>query len=101
MDCPPLGLRWSGAAGAPDHGDPSPLTPRHTFRIASNTKTYVAAAVLRAEEEGLLEVAFLVAQAVLDLGARPGFGDLGRGCRYIDRIELPLLGENRQIAVRD
>jgi D-alanyl-D-alanine carboxypeptidase len=44
--CPPLGLNWEGAAGT--------LTARHTFRIASNTKTYVAAAVLRLVEQGRL-----------------------------------------------
>ena len=51
--CPRLGLRWSGAAGLADHDGP-PLTPAHTLRIASNTKTYVAAAVLRLVEEGRL-----------------------------------------------
>ena len=50
--CPRLGIEWSGAAGKAAHGDPAPLTPRHTFRIASNTKTYVAAAVLRLAEMG-------------------------------------------------
>jgi len=51
--CPPLGLRWTGAAGHADHGGP-PLTADHTVRIASNTKTYVAAAVLRLVEDGEL-----------------------------------------------
>ncbi|MBK7188967.1 MAG: beta-lactamase family protein [bacterium] len=35
--------------------DPA-LTPAHTFRIASNTKTYVAATVLRLAEEGRLSL---------------------------------------------
>ncbi len=51
--CPRLGLRWSGASGLADHDGP-PLTPAHTLRSASNTKTYVAAAVLRLVEEGRL-----------------------------------------------
>lgn len=34
----------------------SALTARHTFRIASNTKTYVATAVLRLVEEGRLHL---------------------------------------------
>lgn len=50
--CPSRGLDWAGAAGAVAHGDPAPLTPRHTFRVASNTKTYVAASVLRLAELG-------------------------------------------------
>jgi D-alanyl-D-alanine carboxypeptidase len=45
---------WAGAAGAAVRGDGRSLTPDHTFRIASNTKTYVAAAVLRLAEEGRL-----------------------------------------------
>ena len=54
--CPALGLEWSGAAGFVAHGAREPLTPRHTFRIASNTKTYVAASVLRLAEEGRLSL---------------------------------------------
>ncbi len=56
VTCPALGLEWSGAAGWVAHGSREPLTPRHTFRIASNTKTYVAAAVLRLAEEGRLSL---------------------------------------------
>ena len=52
--CPRLGLDWSGAAGHAGRDTDEPLTPRHTFRIASNTKTYVAAAVLRLAEQGRL-----------------------------------------------
>jgi D-alanyl-D-alanine carboxypeptidase len=54
VDCPRLGLRWSGAVGTVSHDDPTPLSTAHTFRIASNTKTYTAAAVLRLVEEGRL-----------------------------------------------
>jgi D-alanyl-D-alanine carboxypeptidase len=52
--CPSLGLDWSGAAGTVAKGDPAPMTAARTFRIASNTKTYVAASVLRLVEEGRL-----------------------------------------------
>ncbi|MBK6900515.1 MAG: beta-lactamase family protein [bacterium] len=52
--CPRLGLDWSGAAGFAARDGGEPLTPAHTFRIASNTKTYVAAAVLRLAEQGRL-----------------------------------------------
>lgn len=52
--CPALDLDWTGAVGTVGRDDPTPLTPAHTFRIASNTKTYVAAAVLRLVEQGRL-----------------------------------------------
>jgi D-alanyl-D-alanine carboxypeptidase len=52
--CPPLSLDWEGAAGTVAKGDSTPLTAAHTFRIASNTKTYVAAAVMRLVETGRL-----------------------------------------------
>lgn len=52
--CPARGLDWTGAAGAVAHGSRETLTAAHTVRIASNTKTYVAAAVLRLAETGRL-----------------------------------------------
>lgn len=54
--CPPLGLEWSAAVGHVAHGSTEALTPAHTFRMASNTKTYVAAAVLRLVEDGRLDL---------------------------------------------
>ena len=54
VECPTLGLDWTGVAGTVARDDPAPLTARHTFRIASNTKTYVAASVLRLVETGRL-----------------------------------------------
>ncbi len=56
VSCPALTLDWTGTAGTPAHGDPTPLSPRATFRIASNTKTYTAAAVLRLVEQGRLKL---------------------------------------------
>ncbi|HEY7034826.1 MAG TPA: serine hydrolase domain-containing protein [Thermomicrobiales bacterium] len=54
VNAPALGIEWSGAAGVADRATGEPLTPDRTFRIASNTKTYTAAAVLRLAEEGRL-----------------------------------------------
>jgi len=53
---PPLGLDWVAAVGLAGHGSADSLTTDHTFRIASNTKTYVAAAVLRLAEIGRLSL---------------------------------------------
>jgi len=47
IDAPGVGVEWRGAAGAENSAD-------RPVRIASNTKTYVAAAVLRLAEEGRL-----------------------------------------------
>jgi D-alanyl-D-alanine carboxypeptidase len=81
VSCPTLGLEWAGAAGHPSRTDNEPLTAQHTFRIASNTKTYVAATVLRLVEDGRLrldqtlaellppELAAPLAQDGYDLGA--------------------------------
>jgi len=54
VESPTLGPRWEGAAGLADPD--TPMTSLHPVRIASNTKTYVAAAVLRLAEEGRLAV---------------------------------------------
>ncbi len=54
VDSPRLQLEWQGAAGAVDPAAGTPMTPRHPVRIASNTKTFVAAAVLRLWERGEL-----------------------------------------------
>jgi len=49
---PSSGLAWEGAAGFADPEAKTLMTPGHPVRIASNTKTYVAAAVLRLVEAG-------------------------------------------------
>ena len=54
VECPRLNLSWSGAVGVVIHGSTEPLTAAHTFRIASNTKTYTAAALLRLVKMGRL-----------------------------------------------
>ena len=50
------GWRWHAARGTADAATGEALTPAHGFRIASNTKTYTAAAVLRLAELGKLRL---------------------------------------------
>ena len=47
---------WSGAAGINDLTKGDSLEVEHTFRIASVTKTFVAAAILRLMEKGVLNL---------------------------------------------
>lgn len=54
VEAPALGLSWTGSAGVADLGTRAPLTPRTAYRMASNTKTYVAAAILSLWEQGKL-----------------------------------------------
>jgi len=56
VDAPALGLSWEGAAGMADPESGTPMTPEMPVRIASNTKTFIAAAVLRLAEEGMLDI---------------------------------------------
>jgi D-alanyl-D-alanine carboxypeptidase len=49
-----LGRTWSAAAGRADTSRNLPLRPDQPFRVASNTKTYTAAAILRLAERGAL-----------------------------------------------
>ena len=107
VECPTLGLIWSGAAGTTARDSDEPLTARHTFRIASNAKTYVAAAALRLVEMGRLglddplsalvtkERASLLASDGYDLDAMTlrmllshtsGLGDHSDDARYDEAI---------------
>lgn len=54
VEAPSLDLSWSRAAGASELAAGVPLDPGQPLRIASNTKTYVAAAIMRLVEEGRL-----------------------------------------------
>jgi len=56
VSSPTLGLSWEGAAGLADPAAGTPMTPQNPVRIASNTKTYVAAAVLRLWEQGRVDL---------------------------------------------
>lgn len=53
---PALGLAWEGAAGFADPVAGTPMTPANPVRIASNTKTFTAATVLRLAEDGRLDL---------------------------------------------
>lgn len=53
---PRLCLDWHGAAGVADRTTGARLTASHPTRIASNTKTYTAAAILRLMEMGKLSL---------------------------------------------
>jgi D-alanyl-D-alanine carboxypeptidase len=52
IEAPGRCLSWSGAAGVADKATGAKLRPEQPVRIASNTKTYVAAAILRLVEDG-------------------------------------------------
>jgi len=56
VDARGLGLSWEGAAGLADPVNGRAMTPLTPVRIASNTKTFIAAAVLRLHEEGKLDI---------------------------------------------
>jgi D-alanyl-D-alanine carboxypeptidase len=56
VDAPALCVSYSSAAGFEDRSTDLPLTPDHAFRIASNTKTYIAVSILRLVEEGLIRL---------------------------------------------
>lgn len=53
---PSLDIEWSASVGNDGSPAGTALSTAHTFRIASNTKTYVAAAVLRLVEKGMLSL---------------------------------------------
>ena len=51
-----LRLEWSGAAGVADRESRTPIRADQPARLASTTKTYVSAAILRLAEEGKLDL---------------------------------------------
>jgi len=59
---PALGIEWEGAAGFADPDAKTPMTPANPVRIASNTKTYVATAVLRLAEQGKIDLELPIAR---------------------------------------
>ena len=56
VDARGLGLTWEGAAGMADPEEGRVMNPLTPVRIASNTKTFIAATVLRLHEEGVLDI---------------------------------------------
>jgi len=52
----PDGSRWSGAVGLADIGRELAVTPETTFVVGSITKTFVTAALMQLDEEGVLSI---------------------------------------------
>lgn len=95
------GKRWSVAAGLADTARKIPLRPDQPVRLASNTKTYTAAAVLRLVETGRLALTDPLAMHL-----PPSIDSLLRGDGYAtDRITVEQVlthraGFNEHPAVR-
>jgi D-alanyl-D-alanine carboxypeptidase len=77
VEAPRHCLSWSGAAGVSDRATGARLTPDQPHRMASNTKTYVAAATLRLYEEGQLtldaSIATLLSKESVETLRRGGY----------------------------
>lgn len=56
IESPKNGISWSGSAGFSDIENKNKLQPNQPALIASNIKTYVAAAILRLQEEQKLSI---------------------------------------------
>jgi D-alanyl-D-alanine carboxypeptidase len=69
------GRRWTVAAGQSDTARDTPMRPQQLFRIASVTKTYVAAGILRLVERGVISL------RRSDREARPGASHRGAPAR--------------------
>ena len=65
VDSTALDLDWEGAAGMADPESGRVMTPETPARIASNTKTFIATAVLRLSEEGMLDIDDPIADRLL------------------------------------
>lgn len=88
---PKLCLEWSGASGVANRATGEAMTPRHPVRMASNTKTYTAAAILRLMEQGKLSLddpvgKYLPAESLAPL-KRDGYD--------LDRITIRLMLQHR------
>lgn len=66
---------WAGAVGARDGRDGAAVDRTTGYRIGSITKTFVAVAVLRARERGLLDLSTRVRQVLPD-AAHTAFADV-------------------------
>jgi D-alanyl-D-alanine carboxypeptidase len=86
-----LDRRWTAAAGQSDTARDRPMRPDQPLRVASNTKTYTAAAILRLMERGVLALDDPVAQHLPDDLRR----ELERGGYRPDRITVVQLLANR------
>jgi D-alanyl-D-alanine carboxypeptidase len=84
VEQPATGKRWSVAAGLADTSRKIRLSPDQPVRLASNTKTYTAAAVLRLVETGRLALSDPLAKHL-----PPSVDSLLRGDGYAtDRITI-------------
>lgn len=52
VDAPATGLTWEGAAGVADPDSATPMAPDLPVLVASNTKTFISASILRLWEQG-------------------------------------------------
>jgi CubicO group peptidase (beta-lactamase class C family) len=66
------------AFGRADLGTGEPLTPRHRFRVASHSKSFTAAGVLRLRERGKLKLDDAMGQYVPDLHPQIASATLGQ-----------------------
>jgi D-alanyl-D-alanine carboxypeptidase len=66
LESPAMGLSWSGAAGINDRSTRTKLLPNQPMRMASNTKTYTATAILRLAEDGRLSIDDPIAKYLSD-----------------------------------
>ena len=57
-----LGKRWAIAAGQSDPARDKPMSVDQPLRIASNTKTYTATAILRLVERGVIALSDPIAK---------------------------------------
>jgi D-alanyl-D-alanine carboxypeptidase len=66
VGAPEAGIDWLAASGVTDFESGTPLGVDATFRIAGNTKTYTAAAILRLAENGRLDPEATIATLLPD-----------------------------------
>jgi D-alanyl-D-alanine carboxypeptidase len=101
VEQPATGKRWSVAAGLSDTARKIRLTPEQPVRLASNTKTYTAAAVLRLVEMGRLSLSDPLAKHL-----PPSVDSLLRGDGYatdiitIEQVLSHRAGLHEHVAVR-
>lgn len=56
VESPDYGISWSGAAGSDQLDSTTVLSPEQAYRIASVTKTFVAASILKYHEQSKLSI---------------------------------------------
>ncbi|MCU0377457.1 MAG: beta-lactamase family protein [Bacteroidales bacterium] len=84
IESPDRSISWSGASGFSDRVSKTKLNPSQSFRIASVTKTFVAATILRLWEDNRLSLDDLLAMYISNEHA----GILSRGGYDMNTITL-------------